>query len=108
MKLTKQEVSVLIRYQRYQHTVPTFLGVLRSSPPWPWAVCAIVMALSLIEVASDRSSWHGWLLLGFMSGVVYMLFTRLWRSLGSWRVTREITDWKRVAELVRENENRVG
>lgn len=44
-------------------------------------------------------------MLGFMSGIFYMLFKHMLRSLELWRLTREIIDWKRVDELIRENES---
>jgi hypothetical protein len=107
MYLTKQEIIALKRFQKHRDTAPTFFGVLRSSRIWPWVVFVIYIALSLLFIVSDPSAWYGWLMLGFVSGILYMLFKRLRHSLELWRVTREVTDWKRVEELIRENENHV-
>ena len=108
MHLSKREVAALRRYQQYRHASPTFTGMLRSGRLWPWAVFAIVIVLSLLAVASDVSVWYGWFMLGYISGIIYMLLSRLWCSLGSWPLMREIIDWKRVEELIQESENRIG
>ncbi|HET7624489.1 MAG TPA: hypothetical protein VFM25_04430 [Verrucomicrobiae bacterium] len=105
MYLTRHEIIVLKRFQKHRDTVPTFIGMLRSSRPWSWIIFTIYIAFLLLVIISDPSAWYGWLMLGFMSGIFYMLFKHMLRSLELWRLTREIIDWKRVDELIRENES---
>src|ERR1035438_7669164 len=107
MQLTKHQVAILKRYQQYRLASPTILGVLRRARRWPWVALAVCVAFGLMAIAPHASPRYGWFLLGFVSGAIYLTVTSLVRGVQSWPLTREIMDWERVDQLVREHEDRV-
>ena len=104
MQLTKQQVARLKHFQMYRQASPTFLGVLRRSRGWPWAVLALAFVFGLIAVAPNASPRYGWFLLGFIVGSLYVSFAAVLRAIRLWPLSREIMNWNRVDELVLENE----
>src|SRR5579859_5976317 len=104
MQLTRQQVAVLKRYQAVREARPTFLGVLRRSRRWPLVVLAVGVAFGLMAIAPQASPRYGWFLLGFISGSVYISLTSAYRGIQQYPLNREIMDWKRIEELIRENE----
>jgi hypothetical protein len=104
MYLSKREIKVLRRLQKHQDAAPTFFGEIRSVGLWLCITYVISIAGLVVGIVSRKSDGYGWFALGLVSGVSYTLFIRLRRSLELWRLTREVTDWKRVGELIRENE----
>jgi hypothetical protein len=104
MQLNKLEATVLKRYQRHLQTNPTFFDALRRGRLWTWVVLSVAAAFGLMAIAPNASPRYGWFLLGFITGTVYMVFAGLSRSLRLWKVHREIIDWKKVDELLQQNE----
>jgi len=104
MYLSKREIKVLRRLQKHRDAAPTFFGEIGSVGLWPCITYVISIAGLVVGIVSWKSDVFGWFTLGLVSGVSFMLFMRLRRSLELWRLTREVTDWKRVDELIRENE----
>lgn len=104
MQLTKQQVARLKQIQIYRQATPTFLGVLRRSRGWAWAVLALALVFGLFAIAPNASPRYGWFLLGFIVGSLYVSFATVIRALKLWPLSREITNWNRVDELLRENE----
>ena len=109
MNLTEREIKYLKNRQKYRDrdTAPTIFAVLRGGPLWVWIYYAACIVISVALIVFQQWACFGWLILGFVSGILYLFFTSLRRSLKLWRVTREVTDWKRIEELIRENENHV-
>lgn len=105
MQLTKQQVEMLKRYQIHREVSPTFLAVLRRSRRWPWVVLAVCVAFGLMAVAPQASPRYGWFLLGLIVGSVYISLSTALKGIRQWPLSREIINWKRVDELVRENED---
>ena len=107
MDLTKRQIAQLKNYQRNRQTGPTLLSVLKRFPRWIIGVFAVVLAFGLYALLSDGSPRFGSYLLGFLSSTIYMLYLRLSAALRSWPLTREITDWGKIEQLLEENERRV-
>ena len=104
MHLNKEDIAALKRHQKYQNTFPTFLRKPSARELPVWIFFAGYIALSIVAIASAAYSSCGWLMLGFGSGIICMILKMRWHWVDRWHLTREITDWKRVDELIREHE----
>lgn len=104
MYLNKREIKVLRHLQKHRDAPPKFFGEIRSVGLWLWITYSLLIASLVVVMVSRTLDRFEWFALGLISGVWYMLLMRLRRSLELWRLTHEVTDWKRVDELVRENE----
>jgi hypothetical protein len=99
MTLTASERAQLNLLRTYRDSPPTVLGYFKvhwKSTVFICAVCA---------VAATFYYWGGWSILsGFFIGTVFGVLTRdagWYRKLvRTWPLSREITDWRRVDELV--------
>jgi hypothetical protein len=107
MHVTNRDLAALKRYQKYQHKVPTFMDLLKYTRIRSWALVAVYIAFLVLVAIYVASAWYAWLLLGFMGGILYMRLKWTWRSIDSWYLTRQIIDWKRVEEMICENDERI-
>jgi hypothetical protein len=104
MNLTRRDFAILKQLQKFKHTPPTIVTMLARTQFQFWLVVSMYFVLLLIVFTSDSSNQFGWLVLGLVSGILYARFRQAGRSVNVWHLSREITDWKRVDELIRENE----
>jgi hypothetical protein len=104
MYLSKREIKVLRHLQKHRDAPPTFFGEIRSVGLWLWITYSLLIPYVVVVMVSRKLAGFEWFALGLISGVCYTLLIRLRRSLELWRLTRQVTDWKRVDELIRENE----
>lgn len=104
MHLNKEDIAALKRLQKYQNRFPNFLSKPGARELPVWIFFTGYIAVSVVAIASAAYSSCGWLMLGFGNGIICMLLRMRWHWVDRWHLTREITDWKRVDELIREHE----
>jgi hypothetical protein len=108
MYLHKEDIATLKRFQRYNHTPPTFFGgLITRGMIGLWIFFIIYIGLAILAIVTQGYLSCGCLMLGFAGGVLYMIFWTRWRSVEQWRLSREIIDWKRVDDLIREHEKHI-
>ncbi len=104
MYLNKEDIALLKRQQKYQIKTLGFFGEPIAGEFALWSFLAVYIVLSVLAIASTAYSSCGWLMLGFAGGAVCMICKIRWHRIMHWHLIREITDWKRVEELICKHE----
>ena len=99
MTLTASDRAQLHQLRAYRETAPTVLGYFKVAWKSTVFICALCAA------AAAFYYWGGWpILSGFFAGTIFGVLTRdagWYRKLvRTWPLSKEITDWRRVDELV--------
>ena len=105
MKLTKEQVAILKNYQRFRNEPPTVPGGLWREKLWILFMLVIVAVCLLNALTGSPSDWrYGFVGLAFAAGavVVARVVVNVCETT-SWPVLREVLNWDRVAELIRDN-----
>jgi hypothetical protein len=103
MRLTKKEAIHLKVWQKYRYATPTFLALL---PRFPQILrmLPLVLVLGLCAFASESLRYRWWLF-GLLTGVGLAKVASISTAIGGWRLLREVIDWKRSDELLRDYES---
>jgi hypothetical protein len=106
MKLTKHELTRLGNFQRARECAPTMLGVL-------WRVNVIVLALIAVSLigyfVADWLTpwpWAAYLILGFGAGALWSIGVIAYIVPQFWPLTREVLNWERIEQLIKEQEDK--
>jgi hypothetical protein len=102
--LTRNEVLRLKLHQRYRNTTPTFFA-LRPRLRWFLGLLGIAAPFALLENIPGGTGKLTWWLFGFFVGAMYVKGGAIVSTIWTWWLTREITDWKRVDQLISEYES---
>lgn len=102
MKLSTSQLKQLRALRAQRESSPTILGYLKAT----WRATALLSTLCISAAAIYY--WAGWFLPGgFFVGVLFGVLVRDagWyrRLVRNWPVSKEITDWSRVDELIDRN-----
>jgi len=106
MELSAKQVRQLRKTREFRHRAPTVGGYFRSSYKG-YLFITLVSGFGIVFFV-----WAGWpsassLFAGLLLATVLRDLGWYSRIVRSWPLTREITDWERVDELLMENERRV-
>ena len=99
MQLAAKQRQQLQKTREFRQKPLTILNYIRSG----WHVYAFQIGVGAFAIGFYL--WGGWpIASGFFAGMVLATFLRdvgwFRRIVGSWPLTREITDWERVDELL--------
>jgi hypothetical protein len=101
MKLTKSELNRLRNFQRARERAPTALyGLWRVK--WHILTLSILFAIGFLLPESPIFSYF---ILGLGGGVLLCLCIVAFILPRFWPLTREIMDWDRVAQLLKEHDD---
>jgi hypothetical protein len=103
MRLTKKEATRLKVWQKYRHTTPTFLALV---PRFPQILrmLPLVLVLTLCAFGSESLRYRWWFF-GLLTGVALAKVASISTAIGGWRLLREVLDWKRADDLIRDYES---
>lgn len=101
MKLTKHEVNRLKQYQRNRQQPLTALGFL-----WRIKPLLLAMAVLLVVVIFDPVPLsYKCFVYGFAAGGFFFPLCLAFLVPRIWRLTREILNWERIEQLLKENDS---
>jgi hypothetical protein len=105
MKLTRKQLMLLKHSRANKGNMPSLPQLMRNA----WKRYLVIFIVSI--GGAIFFWWGGWPLaslffIGFLAGILFTEYRWIKSFKVFWPVSREITDWKRVDQLIYENEYR--